>query len=258
MVINLFNVLEQFEILPLLSLRLTKFSDISITNTTFLLFLVIAVTYFFALTLYKSNTDKTFYLVPSRYQTFLELIYKMIAGMVLTNVGNDEGKKFFPLFFTVFLFLFILNLVGTVPYSFAVTSHIIVTFTFAFIIYFGFKIIGIIMHGFKLGSLLLPGGTSGVLCFILVPIELISIVFKPVSLAVRLFANIMSGHILLKVIAGFVFTLTNFTGALFVLSFFPLFLLFPLILLEMVVAMIQTYVFCILITIYLGEVITLH
>lgn len=258
MVINLFNVLEQFEILPLLSLRLTQFSDISITNTTVLLFIVIFAAYFFAQTLYKSSTDKTFYLVPTRYQTFLEVIYKMIAGMIITNIGNDEGKKFFPLFFSVFLFLFILNLAGTVPYSFALTSHIIITFTFSFVIFFGFKIIGVVMHRFKFASLLLPGGTLGLLCFLLVPIELISVTFKPISLAVRLFANIMSGHILLKVIAGFVFTLTNYTGALFILSFFPLALLFPLILLEMVVAMIQTYVFCILIVIYLGEVISLH
>ena len=151
-----------------------------------------------------------------------------------------------------------MNLVGLIPFSFTLTSHIIVTFAFALILFIGINIIGVKKFGIQYFSLFLPPGTSIVLSLLLVPIELISYIFKPVSLSIRLFANMMAGHTLLKVIAGFGFTLMNLGGGLFFLHYLPLLLLIPLLGLELAVALIQTFVFSILICIYLNDALNLH
>jgi len=114
-----------------------------------------------------------------------------------------KEKTFFPFIFTLFIFILSLNLIGLIPYSFAVTSHLIVTFTFALMIFIGINIICINKHGMNMLSLFLPAGSSFLLAILLVPIEIVSYLFRPISLSVRLFANIMAGHTLLKVIAGF-------------------------------------------------------
>lgn len=168
------------------------------------------------------------------------------------------AQKFFPLIFSVFLFLLSINLIGIIPYSFTITSHIIATFSFSLFIMLGIAIITIKRHKFNSACLFMPNGTVVLLGLLLIPIEIISYVFKPVSLAIRLFANMMAGHTLLKVIASFAYTLMKSSGLLFLLHFVPLLLLLPLFILEFAVAVIQAYVFCILLCIYLNEAYSLH
>jgi ATP synthase subunit 6 len=145
-----------------------------------------------------------------------------------------------------------------VPYSFTLTSHLIVTFALSLFVFIGINIICIRLHGLEFFSLFLPSGTSVVLSLLLVPIELISYIFKPISLSIRLFANMMAGHTLLKVIAGFAWTLMGCTGVLFVIHYVPLLILIPLFGLELGVALIQAFVFSILTCIYLNDAISLH
>jgi ATP synthase subunit 6 len=178
--------------------------------------------------------------------------------MVVDNIGLNRGQQFFPLVFAVFFYVLCLNIIGLVPYSFTLTSHFVVTFTLALFLFVGINIICVRTHGIEFFSLFLPSGTSAALAFLLVPIELISYVFKPVSLSIRLFANMMGGHTLLKVIAGFGWSLMGCTGVLFVFHYVPLLILIPLFGLEVGVALIQSFVFSILICIYLNDAINLH
>ena len=154
--------------------------------------------------------------------------------------------------------MLISNLIGLVPYSFTITSHIIVTFGLALMVFVGVTIISIKEHGLHMLSLFIPSGTSLALAFLLVPIEIISYVFRPISLSLRLFANMMAGHALLKVIAGFAWSMMTAGGLLFLAHFFPLVVLILLIGLELGVAFIQAYVFTILSCMYLNDAINLH
>jgi len=151
-----------------------------------------------------------------------------------------------------------MNLIGLVPYSFTVTSHFFVTLALSISIFIGINIISIRIHGLEFFSLFLPSRTSTALAFLLVPVELISFIFKPLSLAIRLFCNMMAGHTLLKVFVGFAWTLINFSGLAFLLHIVPLLILFPLFGLELSAALIQSYVFSLLTCIYLNDAINLH
>jgi ATP synthase subunit 6 len=251
-----FSPLEQFEILPLICLYFGGV-DFSITNETIILVLVIFIvhTFYFFCT---SEKDSSLNLIPSKVQVIFEGVYKVILGLIVDNLGQNAGQKFFPVIFSVFFLIASLNLIGLVPYSFTLTSHLVVTFAFAFFIFFAFNIICVRTHGLAFFSLFLPSGTSFALALLLVPIEVISYVFKPVSLSIRLFANMMAGHTLLKVIAGFAWTLAASSGILFFVHYLPLLVLFPLFGLELGVALIQSFVFVILLCIYLNDAINLH
>jgi ATP synthase subunit 6 len=205
-----------------------------------------------------SEKDSSLNLIPSKVQVIFEGVYKVILGLIVDNLGQNAGQKFFPVIFSVFFLIASLNLIGLVPYSFTLTSHLVVTFAFAFFIFFAFNIICVRTHGLAFFSLFLPSGTSFALALLLVPIEVISYVFKPVSLSIRLFANMMAGHTLLKVIAGFAWTLAASSGILFFVHYLPLLVLFPLFGLELGVALIQSFVFVILLCIYLNDAINLH
>ena len=248
--------LEQFEILPLIPLYLGGL-DLSITNETIILFLIFLVL-FSLKTSMVNQSDMTIYVVPHRWQIILETIYKMILSMVVDNIGLKRGQYFFPIVFAVFFYVLSLNVIGLVPYSFTLSSHFVVTFAIALFLFLGINIICVRTHGIEFFSLFLPSGTSAALAFLLVPIELISYVFKPVSLSIRLFANMMGGHTLLKVIAGFGWTLMTCSGVLFIFHYVPLLILIPLLGLELAVALIQSFVFSILICIYLNDAINLH
>lgn len=178
--------------------------------------------------------------------------------MISDNVASQRGQNFFPFVFTIFVYILMLNLIGLVPYSFTLTSHLIVTFALALFIFIAFNIICIRRHGLAFFSLFLPSGTSFALALLLVPIEVISYIFKPVSLSIRLFANMMAGHTLLKVIAGFAWTLAACSGILFFIHYVPLLILLPLFGLELGVALIQSFVFVILLCIYLNDALNLH
>jgi ATP synthase subunit 6 len=248
--------LEQFQVLPIIGFYFNGF-DISITNETIILALIL----FFSLVYFNSilkQETSSFYIVPNRWQAIIEIIYSLILSLVIDNIRDKKGQYFFPLVFFIFLFILSLNLIGLIPYSFTLTSHLIVTLSLSLAVFIGINIVCIRIHGINFFSLFLPSGTSIVLALLLVPIELISYVFKPISLSIRLFANMMAGHTLLKVIAGFAYTLMSNTGILFMLHYVPLLILIPLFGLELGVALIQSFVFSILICIYLNDTINLH
>jgi len=251
-----FSPLEQFQVLPIFSVYL-NFIDISLTNETIILVLIL----FFSVVLFASlvkGQESSYFIVPNRWQSVIEIIYKLILSLVTDNIKDKKNQHFFPLVFSIFFLLLSINLIGLIPYSFTLTSHLIVTLTLSLSIFIGINIICVRLHGINFFSLFLPTGTSVVLAFLLVPIELISYIFKPISLSIRLFANMMAGHTLLKVIAGFAFTLMGNVGILFLLHYIPLLILIPLFGLELGVALIQSFVFSILICIYLNDAINLH
>ena len=199
-----------------------------------------------------------FFLTPNLWQTFIETIYNIIIQLLFDNL-NKKGEQYFPFITVLFLFILLSNLIGLIPYSFTVTSHLIVTFTLSFTVFIGVNIIGIKIHKLNMLSFFLPANTSFGLALLLVPIEFISYIFKPISLGVRLFANLMAGHTLLKVIVGFAWSillLDNFFLSIF--HIVPLLILILLMGLELGVAIIQAYVFTILTCIYLNDSINLH
>jgi ATP synthase subunit 6 len=251
-----FSPLEQFEILPVISFYLNGL-DFSITNETVILLLI----FFFTATFFSSSfnqSDSTLYVIPHRWQVIIEIVYKMVLSMISDNISGKKGPSFFPLIFSIFFFVASLNLIGLVPYSFTLTSHLIVTFALSIAIFLGINIICIRIHGLEFFSLFFPAGTSLMLALLLVPIEIISYVFRPISLGIRLFANMMAGHTLLKVIAGFAWSLMGCTGILFLMHYVPLLILLPLFGLELAVGLIQAFVFSVLTCIYLNDAVNLH
>jgi ATP synthase subunit 6 len=251
-----FSPLEQFEILPLFSLYLGGL-DFSITNETIIL---VVIFFFISTFLYASvkQSDSTLFIVPHRWQIIIEIIYKMVLSMIIDNIDAKRGQMFFPLVFSIFFFIVNVNLIGLIPYSFTLTSHLIVTFALSLALFLGINIICVRLHGLEFFSLFFPSGTSVVLALLLVPIELISYIFKPISLSIRLFANMMAGHTLLKVIAGFAWSLMGCTGILFLVHYVPLLILIPLFGLELGVGLIQAFVFSVLTCIYLNDAVNLH
>lgn len=240
--------LEQFEIKPLIDINVGGI-DLSFTNSA--LWMLIAVGVISLLFIYATRTQR---LVPTRLQAFTEMLYGVVANMVRDNVGH-EGRRYFPFIFTLFMFVLFGNLLGLIPYSFTYTSHIAVTFALAIFIFVGVTIIGIARHGVHFGRLFFPEGAPLWTAVILIPIELVSYLSRPISLSVRLFANMTVGHVLLKVIAGFVIGLGAFAVVPGVVPFAAL---VAITLLELLVAVIQAYVFAILACIYLHDAIHLH
>ena len=189
--------MEQFEIKRLLSLKIGGL-DASYTNSAlWMTIAVILATVVFVVGMRQRA------LVPGRLQSVAELGYEFIAGMVRDNVGN-AGKQYFPFILTLFVFILFCNVLGMVPYSFTPTSHIVVTFAMAAVVFLGVTVIGFVRHGAHFLSLFVPKGVPFVLLLLLVPIEIISYFIRPFSLSIRLFANMLAGHTMLKVFGGFV------------------------------------------------------
>nr|YP_011008406.1 ATPase subunit 6 [Syringoderma abyssicola]WBP70377.1 ATPase subunit 6 [Syringoderma abyssicola] len=249
---SIFSPLEQFSVLPLLSLGVIGI-DVSITNAvlTTLISLGAACALYYCLILFNLS------IVPFRWQSVIETLYETAAGLVWDSVGS-RGQKYFPFIFAIFFFVLVSNVSGLAPYSFTTTSHLAQTLVLAYMVFIGVMLICAGAHGFHMLSLFLPGGTSLGLAFLLVPIEVVSYIFKPVSLAVRLFANMMAGHTLLKVIVGFAWTMIGSGGFLLVVHIMPLIVLVILFGLELAVSLIQAYVFTILSCIYINDALVLH
>lgn len=190
-------------------------------------------------------------MVPGRWQSVAEMSYEFVANMLRENVG-DSGKRFFPFVFTLFMFVLFCNMGGMLPYSFTVTSQIIITFALAFFIFLGVTILGFAVHGFHFLHFFVPKGVPAALLPLLVVIEVISYFTRPVSLSVRLFANMMAGHTMLKVFAGFVIAM-GWAG-----GFLPLAFMVAFSGLEILVAFLQAYVFAILTCIYLNDALHMH
>ena len=248
----MFSPLEQFSINKIISLNL-GFFDISITNSTVLVFIACnAAVIFYNLAAYKAK------LIPYASQTLFEYLYDFIYFTVLTENVKKNGSYFFPMLFSIFSFIFFCNLLGMIPYSFTVTSHIVITLGLAMLAFISINIIGIKTHGLHLLSLFLPAGAPIALAPLLVAIEIVSYSFRVVSLALRLFANMMSGHCLLKILAGFAWTMLGAGGVLTVIHVLPLIVIFAIIGLELSIAFLQAYVFTVLLCIYLNDAISLH
>ncbi len=237
--------LEQFEIRRLVPASIGDL-DVSFTNSS--LFMVLIVLLVTTLTVVSMRGRA---MIPGRWQSIVELGYEFIANMLQENVGS-AGRKYFPFVFTLFMFVLFSNLLGMVPYSFTVTSHIVVTFALAIVIFVGVTVIGFVRHGFGFLKLFAPEGVPIVLMPLLVPIEILSYLIRPVSLSVRLFANMMAGHTMLKVFAGFVIALGVLGG------WVPLVFIVALTGLEIGIALIQAYVFTVLTCLYLNDAIHMH
>jgi len=237
--------IEQFKIKTHVPLKLFGF-DASFTNSA--LFMVVAVALTGFLLIYSMNGRS---LVPNRMQSMAELLYEFMAMTVRENVGS-EGMKFFPLVFSLFIFVLFCNVLGMIPGMFTVTSHIIVTAALALLVISVVIIYGFMKHGTHFLSLFVPSGVPPVLLLLMVPIEVISFLSRPLSLSVRLFANMLAGHIALKIFAGFIGML--FAGGIWaILSPLPFALTVALTALEMLVAMLQAYVFAVLTCVYLAD-----
>ena len=236
--------LDQFEIHRILNLEVFGI-DASFTNSA--LWMVIAVT---AITLFLTLSMQGRAMVPGRWQSLAEAAYGLIAGAVRDNVGA-EGRPFFPFIFSIFMFILFANFLGLIPFSFTVTSHIIVTFAMAAFIFVGVTLLGIVRHGFKFFALFSPPGVPVYLAPLLIPIEIIGYLTRPISLSVRLAANMLAGHTMLKVFAGFIVPLGIF-------GFAPFVALIAIYALEVIVAFLQAYVFAVLTCLYLSDAIHLH
>jgi F-type H+-transporting ATPase subunit a len=248
------NPMAQFAVKPLVPLHIGHY-DVSFTNQSLWMFIVVAAASLF---LYIAATSRS--LVPTRMQSIAELSYEFVANMIRSAAGED-GMRYFPFVFTIFLFVLLSNFFGLIPGSFTVTSQIAVTFALAAMVVLTVILTGFLTHGLGFLKLFVPKAPI-YLQFLLVPIEIISFLTRPVSLSVRLFANMLAGHTMLKVFAGFVIAL----GATLVtskpwfgpLAVAPMFLIVAITALEILVAFLQAYVFAILTCIYLNEALHLH
>jgi F-type H+-transporting ATPase subunit a len=242
--------IHQFQITKLFTLGHIGGQEIAFTNSSAYMFLSVAV---ISLLMIGGSAGRQ--LVPGRIQSIAELSYEFVASMIRSNAGS-EGMKFFPLVFSLFMFICVSNVIGIIPYAFTVSSHLIVTATLALLVFLIVLFYGLYKNGLKFFNLFVPSGVPIYVLPLVVMIEVISFFFvKPVSHALRLFANMLAGHIALKVFASFIAML----GALGIVGWFgavfPLGLTIALTALELLVAFLQAYVFAILAVIYLNDAI---
>lgn len=250
-----YSPLDQFKIAPLFTFQFAGI-DLSVTN-----FLLASLTTIFVIQsivfLIKEPTTNSFFVIPSGWQTLIEKIYGLVTQL-LSDIITTGSEKYLPVAIVLFMFILSNNLMGMVPYSFTITSHITLTFFLSFSIFVAMNVIGFQKHGLEFFSLFLPANTSFFLALVLVPIELISFVAKPISLGVRLFINLMAGHSLLKVIVGFSWNMLLIENLKAIAFLIPLIVLVVLMGLELGVALIQAYVFITLTAIYLNDSEALH
>jgi F-type H+-transporting ATPase subunit a len=235
--------LEQFVIQPIIPIHIGGY-DLSFTNSTLAMAIALAIILF----LFVVGTSKKAR-VPGRLQSVAEMTYEFVAAMVNENTGH-EGRKFIPLVFTVFLIVLFGNLLGLVPYNFTYTSHIVVTFALAIFIFALVVTLALARHKHRFFALFLPHGVPIFLAPLVIPIEMISYIFRPISLSVRLFANMLAGHVMVQLFAGF-------TIALGIFGVMPFAFIVALIGLELIVALLQAYVFAVLTAIYLRDTVEL-
>ena len=236
--------LAQFEIKTWVPIRLGDF-DVSFTNSSAaMVATLVAISFFLIVGMRRAS------LIPGRWQSIVELTYIFIANLVRETIGPD-GRPYFPFIFSLFLFVLFGNLFGMLPYSFTFTSHIIVTFSLAMVVFLGVTVIALAKHKLHFFSFFMPPGVPLYMAPLLIPIEIISYLSRPISLSVRLFANMLAGHTLMKVFAGFIVSLGVFGVApwLFVVALTGL---------EIVIAFLQAFVFAILTCLYLNDALHLH
>ena len=231
--------LDQFTIQRIFEMKIGNI-DISLTNSSVMMIAVLVILNVFLIYATKRKS-----MVPGRLQSIAEMSYEMIYNTTQSNLGNN-GKRLFPLVYSLFMFILLCNMLGLIPYSFTVTSHIIVTFALAFGVFLLATIMGFVINGHKYLRLFLPKGVPVFLIPILIPIEIVSYISRPISLAVRLAANMMAGHTIIKVFAMFVVTLGVWGIA-------PLLFIVVLYVLETLIAFLQAYVFAVLTCLYIND-----
>lgn len=236
--------LEQFVIRPLIPIHIGT-ADISYTNSALLMTIVVVV-----ITALLVGATHRARLVPTRLQSLAELSYEFVASMVRDNVGT-EGIEFFPLVFTIFGFILLGNMFGLVPYSYTFTSQIVVTGALALFVFVLVTIVAFARHGLHFFSFFFPPGAPLYMAPLIIPIEIVSYLARPFSLSIRLFANMMAGHTMMAVVAGFTITLGVF-------GILPISINVALYALEAIVVVLQAYVFAILTCLYLRDAIHLH
>jgi F-type H+-transporting ATPase subunit a len=239
--------IHQFEIKNIVSLGHIGGQEIAFTNSALYMLIAVGV-----ITLLMLGTTASRSLVPGRLQSIAELSYEFVADTLRNSAGN-EGMKFFPLVFTLFMFILTVNMIGLIPGTFTVTSHIIVTAVLALLVFFTVIFYGIYKNGFKFLKLFVPSGIPIYILPLIVFIEVLSFLSRPISHSVRLFANMLAGHITLKVFAGFVTMLGGMGFLGWLGATLPLGLTVGLTALEFLVAFLQAYVFTILTCIYLND-----
>lgn len=240
------NPLEEFFLHPILKWRIGGY-DLSVTEAVVSFWVIIGIALLAAFHIKVRAT-----LVPGRFQGLIEMLYETMVRVVDENIGPENRKRYLPWILTIFIFVFLGNFLGLVPHVFTVTSELLVTGILAVTVYIASLVIGFATHGFRFFSVLVPEGVPGWMLPLIVPIEIISQLARPLSLAVRLFANMTAGHTIL-------FVLFTLTGALAIyLKWLPFSISVVLYLLEVLVAFIQAYIFAILSAVYIGQAVKLN
>ncbi|HRN88861.1 F0F1 ATP synthase subunit A [Hyphomicrobium sp.] len=239
--------LKQFEIVPLVHLGEIGGYEIALTNSALFMLLTVGLASGFMLLGARSRA-----LVPGRWQAAAEMTYDFVLKTLRDNTG-EHGLRFFPLVFSLFMFILVANLLGMIPGAFTVTSHLIVTFALAMIVFLTVLLYGLFQHGFGFLRLFLPPGVPLALAPFLIPIEIISFLSRPISHSVRLFAVMLAGHVMLKVFAGFVVSLSAAGGLGLFLAVPALVMTVLITILEFMMALIQAYVFTMLTCMYLND-----
>jgi F-type H+-transporting ATPase subunit a len=244
---NAMDPIHQFEIKNLFPIARIGGIEIAFTNSA--LFMLIGLGLILLLMVGATSSRA---LVPGRPQVVAEMLYEFVASTLRSTAGS-EGMRFFPLVFSIFIFILVLNVIGIIPYSFTVTSHIIITVSFALLVFFTVVVYGLWQHGLRFLKLFVPSGIPIYILPLVTAIEVLSFFSRPVSHSVRLFANMLAGHITLKVFGGFVVMLGSFGLLGWLGATLPLALTTALTALELLVAFLQAYVFAILTCIYLND-----
>lgn len=253
--INIASPLDQFEIRNLLSLDAPILGNLSLSLTNIGLYLTIGGYLVLILNLMATNHNKV---VSNSWSISQETIYATVHGIVVSQINEKNGQVYFPLMYTLFVFILFNNLIGMVPYSFASTSHFVLTFSLSFTLVLGATLLGLNKHGLEFFSLFVPAGTPIALLPLLVVIEMISYLARNVSLGLRLAANVLSGHLLLAILSGFTYNIMT-SGFIFIfLGIFPLAFIVAFSCLELAIAFIQAQVFVILACSYVKDALELH
>ena len=238
--------IEQFDLAPIVPIVVGGV-DLSFTNSSAYMVLTVALASVFLVVATARRG-----LIPGRLQSIAELAHEFVARTLRDNTG-EAGMRFFPLVFSLFMFVLVANLIGMFPYAFTVTSHVIVTFALAMMVFLTVTVYGVWRNGFGFFRLFMPSGVTPLLAPIIIPIEIVSYISRPVSHSVRLFAVMLAGHITLKVFAGFVVSLGGFGALGIVGAVLPLAMTVALTGLELLMSVIQAYIFTMLICMYLND-----
>lgn len=253
--VTITSPLDQFEIRNFISLELPILANMQLSLTNIGFYLIISLSVAVILSLLASNSNK---IVSNSWSISQESVYTTVNNVVLNQISASKGQIYFPFIYSLFIFILVNNLLGMVPYSFASTSHFILTFSLSFTIVLGATILGFAKHGFEFFSLFVPSGCPLGLLPLLVLIEFISYLSRAVSLGLRLAANVLSGHMLLNILSGFIYNIMTSGVIFFILGLIPLAFVVAICGLELGISFIQAQVFVVLTSSYIKDSIYLH